>query len=219
MNKNIKLSYKEDISKISGKNIQRMERAFDTFEELVKDSYNENILDKKYALDLGEGDKSFVKVLESKQFNVKGYDIDTVNFETDKLPELNDSVDIIFCNSVIEHVSDISNFFSEIYRVLKKDGILILITPNFSYDYKNFYDDPTHINPFTVTKLHEVLKLFKFNNTRIVPWVVKKSPIFWKIPFKFFICRYLLLASNDTKFPLPSFLKGQTKTILSISKK
>ncbi len=219
MSKNLKLSYKEDISKIPGKNIIRMERAFDTFKDLIEVFYKENIFDRKYVLDLGEGDKSFIKVLESKKFKVKGYDIDTVNFEKDSLPEQDNSVDIIFCNSVVEHIYDISNFFSEIYRVLKKDGILIIVTPNFSYDYKNFYDDPTHVNPFTVNKLDEVLKLFKFNKINIVPWVVKKNPLFWKIPFKFFICRYLLITNNDSKIPIPSFFKGQTKSILSVSKK
>ena len=219
MIKDLKISYKEDISKIPEKNILRMERAFDTFQNLIKIFYNENIFDKKYVLDLGEGDRSFIKVLDNKKFKVKGYDIDTVNFEKDKIPEKDNSIDIIFCNSVIEHVSNISNFLSEIYRILKKDGILIIITPNFTYDYKNFYDDPTHINPFTVIKLSEVLKLFKFREIEIVPWVVKKSSFFWKIPFKFFICRYMLLTSNESKIPLPSFFKGQTKSLLSITKK
>jgi SAM-dependent methyltransferase len=217
--KDLKLSYKEDISKITKKNVIRMERAFDTFKDLIELFYKENIFDNKYALDLGEGDKSFVKVLESKKFKVKGFDIDTIDFEKDPLPEQDNSVDIIFCNSVVEHISNISNFFSEIYRVLKKGGILIVVTPNFTYDYKNFYDDPTHINPFTVNKLTEVLKLFNFNKIKIVPWVVKKSVFFWKIPFKFFVCRYFLIASNDTNIPIPSFFKGQTKSILSISKK
>ena len=68
-------------------------------------------------------------------------------------------------------------------------------------------------------KLSEVLKLFKFREIEIVPWVVKKSSFFWKIPFKFFICRYMLLTSNESKIPLPSFFKGQTKSLLSIAKK
>lgn len=219
MHKDLKLSYKEDISKIPEGNIIRMERAFDTFKNLIKVFYSENIFDKKYALDLGEGDKSFVKLLQSKKFKVKGYDIDTVNFETDSLPEQDNSIDIIFCNSVIEHINNISKFFSEIYRVLKKGGILIIITPNFTYDFKNFYDDPTHVNPFTETKLSEVLKLFNFSNVEIVPWVVKKSSFFWKIPFKFFVCRYFLVTNNESKIPIPSFFKGQTRSLLSISQK
>lgn len=219
MSKDLKLSYKEDISKVTGKNVIRMERAFDTFKDLIKLFYNQDIFSNKYVLDLGEGDKSLIRVLESKRFKVKGYDIDSVNFENETLPEQNNSVDMIICNSVIEHISNISNLFSEIYRVLKKDGILIIVTPNFSYDYKNFYDDPTHVNPFTVNKLNEVLKLFNFTKVNIVPWVVKKSSFFWRVPFKFFICRYLLFTSNDSKIPIPGFFKGQTKSILSISKK
>ena len=96
MSKDLKISYKEDISKIPEKNILRMERAFDTFQNLMKIFYNEDIFDKKHVLDLGEGDRSFIKVLENKKFKVKGYDIDTVNFEKDKIPEEDNSIDIVF---------------------------------------------------------------------------------------------------------------------------
>ena len=50
MIKDLKISYKEDISKIPEKNILRMERAFDTFQNLIKIFYNENILTKNMYL-------------------------------------------------------------------------------------------------------------------------------------------------------------------------
>ena len=109
-------------------------------------------------------------------------------------------------------------FLSGIYRTLKKDGILIIITPNFTYDYKNFYDDPTHINPFTVIKLSEVLRLFKFREIESGPWVVKKSSFFLENPFKFFICRYMLLTSNESKIPLQIFLKDKLNHYFRLQK-
>ena len=47
MHKDLKLSYKEDISKVPEGNIMRMERAFDTFKNLIKVFYSENIFDKQ----------------------------------------------------------------------------------------------------------------------------------------------------------------------------
>ena len=79
----------------------------------------------------------------------EGLDIEKVDFEKDTFPIEDASIDIITSNSVVEHLKDISNFFNESYRVLKKNGIMILVTPNFKYSYQNFYDDSTHVNPFT----------------------------------------------------------------------
>ena len=90
------------------------------------------------------------------------------------------------CNSVIEHLSDVTNLFKEVHRILKPNGKFLLITPNFYYDYKNFYDDPTHINPFTIEKLNTALLFNNFKKIKIMPWVVKKSKVLWKIPFSFF---------------------------------
>ena len=46
---------------------------------------------------------------------------------------LNDgSVDVVFCNQVIEHLSDTDKFISEVYRVLKPNGYAVVATENLS---------------------------------------------------------------------------------------
>jgi SAM-dependent methyltransferase len=47
-----------------------------------------------------------------------------------RLPLPDNSMDVITSFQVIEHVSDTSNYLSEVARVLTKDGIFILITPD-----------------------------------------------------------------------------------------
>ena len=42
------------------------------------------------------------------------------------------SVDVVFCNHILEHVSDYSLALSELHRVIRKDGILII---SFPIDY------------------------------------------------------------------------------------
>lgn len=46
------------------------------------------------------------------------------------LPFENESFDIVLCNQVLEHIPKLSTALSELYRVLKKDGLLIAGVPN-----------------------------------------------------------------------------------------
>jgi predicted SAM-dependent methyltransferase len=50
-----------------------------------------------------------------------------------KIPFKNNSVDIIFCKNVFEHIPNPLNFLLEIKRVLKPGGRAIIITDNSSY--------------------------------------------------------------------------------------
>ncbi|MFK7937247.1 MAG: methyltransferase domain-containing protein [Saprospiraceae bacterium] len=58
----------------------------------------------------------------------EGYHFQIVNSET--LPFLNESFDVVVSNHVIEHLPNHQLHLSEIYRVLKPNGLLYLATPN-----------------------------------------------------------------------------------------
>ncbi len=47
-----------------------------------------------------------------------------------KLPFKNSRFDVVFCGQIFEHVPDPLELLDEVYRVLKKDGVLILSTVN-----------------------------------------------------------------------------------------
>ena len=60
-------------------------------------------------------------------------DIDTVSFDTSdicQLPIKDETYDRIICSDVIEHIKDDDMAVSELARVLKKRGILVLSTPS-----------------------------------------------------------------------------------------
>ena len=44
---------------------------------------------------------------------------------------------------------------------------MIILTPNFATDYKNFYNDPTHKKPFTKRGLFKLLYDSEFKNIQI----------------------------------------------------
>ena len=155
----LKKQYLNDLRKsnVTDLDIKNSLRVLETFNLALKTFYDTQIDNNSRLIDLGYGNGSFLKVLKKKNISSKGYDYDKINFENDKLPEDSNSIDFVTCNSVIEHLSDVTNLFKEVHRILKPNGKFLLVTPNFYYDYKNFYDDPTHINPFTIEKLNTAL--------------------------------------------------------------
>lgn len=54
----------------------------------------------------------------------------------------NQSIDIVYAYHFIEHVESIGNLMSELFRILKPNGLIDFVAPHFSNPY--FYSDPTH---------------------------------------------------------------------------
>ncbi|MGA2915006.1 MAG: class I SAM-dependent methyltransferase [Sedimentisphaerales bacterium] len=52
------------------------------------------------------------------------------------------SIDTIYCLSCLEHISNFEKLMSEMIRVLKKGGKVVVEVPHFSNPY--YYSDPTH---------------------------------------------------------------------------
>ncbi len=72
------------------------------------------------------------------------------------LPGTDGSVDLIIVNHLIEHLSDPRIMLAECHRLLRPGGALYLRTPNIARVGWRFYDDYTHVKPFTPTGLREL---------------------------------------------------------------
>ena len=97
----------------------------------------------------------------------KGYDI--IRADVTKLPFENNSFEGVHCSHVIEHLQpkDAYKLLSELVRVLKKDGILVIRTPML---YNGFYDDFTHIKPYhPKALLHYLTTYEKSEQTTLTP--------------------------------------------------
>lgn len=173
----------------------------------------------KTILDVGCGDGSLVKYLNNQGVAATGCDIKDLNFEKDIFPYKDGSFDYILLYSVIEHVHNTGHLILEIRRMLKISGVLIIITPNFKYCSNSFYDDPTHVKPFTNIGLENILKIYDFKNIIVKPWTSNCLNFIWKLNFCFFYCAHLLPFRNDIKYFIPKFLKGKSSTMISVSSK
>jgi SAM-dependent methyltransferase len=84
-----------------------------------------------------------LRILKGKVKKIIGIDIDKAAEENPFLDEFyliegyhwpleNDSIDIILCDSVLEHIDEPNNFFSEARRVLRNEGYICIRTANSS---------------------------------------------------------------------------------------
>jgi 2-polyprenyl-3-methyl-5-hydroxy-6-metoxy-1,4-benzoquinol methylase len=79
------------------------------------------------------------------------------------IPLSNASFDLIWCSHVIEHLSEPIGFLDNLNRILAPSGILILRTPDLKSVGFEFWNDPTHVRPFSLSSLHKILAQTSFS--------------------------------------------------------
>lgn len=67
------------------------------------------------------------------------------------------SIDCVIAFEVIEHIKKDTHFLKEVFRILKKNGIFILSTPNKDL---SLGDNPYHFKEYSFTELQKVLFQF-----------------------------------------------------------
>ena len=81
------------------------------------------------------------------------------------------SVDTVFASNLFEHLTreELLQTLTEVRRVLRSGGKLVIIQPNFKYAYREYFDDFTHIQVFTDVSLRDLLMTMGFGVERVVP--------------------------------------------------
>lgn len=169
--------------------------------------------------DLGCADRYLEKACVAEGWSYSGLDYSDVNFEVDKLPLGDASIDVAASLAVIEHLRDPAKFLSEIYRCLKPGGVVYLSTPNFRLDWKNFYNDPTHVRPYTPESIEQLLRLQGYDSVKSYPGLRCKDVAWYRGKYRFLKAYYLLPFRSDTRLPVPGFLKGHAKSVFALGRK
>lgn len=135
-----------------------------------------------YATDiLPEAENFLEKIVKFKQNDIG----------KERLPFNDNFFNAIYTKSLIEHINNHSFFFNECKRVLKKGGKLIIYTPDWETQYLHFYDDITHIKPFTKITLENCFSMYDFKNYNVEKFY--QLPLLWKFPFLKFFAKFLAI--------------------------
>ncbi len=131
-------------------------------------------VDGKVVLDIASGSGYGSKMLSRKAKKVYGVDINTdavkyaqENYSADNIefiqgsgtaiPLKDDSVDAVVTFETLEHIEEAEQFIKEIKRVLRKDGVLVLSTPN---DVEFPEGNHFHVHEFEYEELRDILKKY-----------------------------------------------------------
>jgi len=96
----------------------------------------------------------------SRKVEIEMTNINFVNGTALQLPFSNHSFDLIIIQDVIEHLTEVNDFYSEIKRILKTDGVIYLSTPN-KLSIFNFFNDPHFGLPIvSILKRESIKKYF-----------------------------------------------------------
>ena len=104
-------------------------------------------------------------------------DVRICDVSSDTFPFEDSSVDVVYHKSMIEHVADPRHLMEETYRILRPGGKLIVLTPDWHTQMKNFYEDFTHCRPYDVAAMNDVLVVFGFQN--VVVERFHQLPVVW----------------------------------------
>ena len=126
------------------------------------------------------------------------FDIRECDLEKDPFPFNADSLDIVFSKSVIEHIENADNFFAETRRVLKPGGLVILMTPDWKTQAHMFWDDYTHVKPWTRKGLQNALRIHGFESVTCV--LFRQLPLLWRYPFLEWVADAIALAPESWKW-------------------
>lgn len=115
----------------------------------VKNFIEENKSSEKSFLDAGAGRGPYTKIAQNKYGKIYCFEYDqneltkaVQNLENDPqitfkqvditdIPLENNSIDVVVCSEVLEHIPDYNKAMSEIYRVTKLGGKVLFSMPNY----------------------------------------------------------------------------------------
>lgn len=145
-----------------------------------------------------------------EEINQKDISLYIANAE--ELPFPSSSIDKIILIEVIEHIENDEKAISEISRVLKNNGKLILSTPNGKYVPDT---DPFHLRHYNYWELEKLLNNY-FKKVHIwtkFPWLIlHEKQIHKNLLFR----KFYIIINKIFEFTIGRFIRGRGYTLFAV---
>ncbi len=133
------------------------------------------------VLDVGAGYCYFINNINAHEKYALDSDNEVLNYANNNVEKVVCNVkstkfednffDVMFSSNLLEHLSidEILQTLNELNRISKEEGILVIISPNFKYCFRIYFDDFTHKSIITDTSLKDMLQTAGFMIEKIMP--------------------------------------------------
>ena len=128
----------------------------------------------------------------------------TADLECEPIPFDDNSFDVVYSKSVIEHFHKPEILIREMFRVLKPGGIAITLCPDCYFNYRIYFEDFTHRTPFMQSSLRDIQLMQGFDHVEVV--LLRQLPVLWRFP-------WLFPAAELTRILAPEFLRSRSKWV------
>lgn len=128
-----------------------------------------------YAIDSAPSAEAYAKSMGAK------FEKFEIGKSKEKSPFGDKKFDVIFSKSFIEHLVEPLEYFKWAYESLKPGGKFINLTPDWEANYKIFFDDITHVKPFSTVTLNQALEFTNFKNIEVFRF--RQLPSTWNSKF------------------------------------
>ena len=162
-------------------------------------------------LDIGCSCGRFMTLCREKGIDSYGIDVDEFiinkhsikycDIETDRIPFNKNMFDLVHSQSVLQHLTKPPlNLMREVKRVLKPDGLFILVTDNWQREFIRSKDNFRHVSDWSWRSVKGLLEQFDFEILLLQPKCLGNTWL-WKLPFKWFFGGTVMSISknNDWK--------------------
>jgi SAM-dependent methyltransferase len=130
------------------------------------------------VVDIGCGYGDFLRFVKAERkigidiFKTKGFPDDATFIEAPAWDIAKHTKgNTVFASNLFEHLTDdeVERTLVGVCDALAPGGRLIIVQPNFTYCYKNYFDDYTHKKIFTHVSMQDLLRASGFSIVRCMP--------------------------------------------------
>lgn len=176
-------------------------------------------------LDLGCGRGEFLRGFVECGLNGYGVDRSSIakslcpeaeirqsDLENEPLPYNDNAFDCVFSKSVLEHFYFPEKLVTEVYRIVKPNGLAITMVPDWESVYKTFYKDYTHRTPFTASSLKSIFLISGFDDVKVERF--RQLPFLWSWPWLSPFCSLLALLAPRSLRPYSKVVRFSQEIML-----